>query len=36
MTAALERAREAVCVVAAQHAEAVDAEGRFPLKHSPR
>ena len=32
MTAPLERAREAACVVAAQHAEAVDAEGRFPVE----
>jgi acyl-CoA dehydrogenase len=30
MIAPLERARDVVCVVAARHAEAVDADGRFP------
>jgi acyl-CoA dehydrogenase len=32
MMVPLERARDLVCVVAAQHAEAVDADGRFPFE----
>src|ERR1700759_3931698 len=32
MTAPLERARGSACAVAAQHADAVDTEGRFPVE----